>query len=211
MPMLARHLKTLEYDKVLDLLRRHTSFVVTDELVADLIPSPDASQVSHDQEVTEEARRVLEARPNAGVRGARDIRTHVRRATIGGVLHATELLDVAATVGAGRGLRNLLARQEIRTPNLARIARGIAELDDLEQTIRTAIDDEGRVLDSASDRLHGIRVDLRTSYDRLMKRLNDMIATTSIREALQDAIVTQRSGRYVLPVKSEFRSRVRGI
>ncbi len=211
MPILPRYLHTLEFDKVLELLAKRCSFSVSETLVRDLTPSTDTSEVNRRQNATEEARRLLEVRPNTGVRGARDIRGHVRRAAVGGTLNASELLEIAATIGAGRSMRQLLDRQEIRAPTLARVARRIVDLDELEGEIRNAIDDDGQILDSASERLRRIRTDLRQSYDRLMRRLNELIASPSLREALQDPVVTMRSGRYVVPVKSDFRGRVRGI
>src|SRR5262249_48997709 len=160
---------------------------------------------------TEESRRLLEVRPNTGVRGARDVRGHVRRAAVGGSLNPSELLDIAGTVAAGRSIRQLLERQELRAPTLARMAPRLPDLAEPQGHIGLAIDDEGQVLDSASERLRRIRTDMRQAYDRLMRRLNELIASTAFREALQDPVVTMRGGRYVVPVKSDFRGRIRGI
>ncbi|MPZ14740.1 MAG: endonuclease MutS2 [Chloroflexi bacterium] len=211
MPMLTRHRETLEFDKVLALLARHCSFSASRSLAENLEPSSEETAVRSAQDATDEARRLSEARPNTGVRGAHDVRPHVRRAAVGGMLQPTELLEVASTIAAGRSIKHVIARQEVRTPTLARAARGIAELDDLEGAIRRSLDDEGRVLDAASDRLRAIRAELRASYDRLMRRLNELMATPAVRDALQEPLITMRSGRYVLPVKSDFRGRVRGI
>jgi DNA mismatch repair protein MutS2 len=211
MPILTRYLQTLEFDKILELLRQRCTFSATEALVHDLLPSTELSEVTRRQNATEEARRLLEVRPNTGVRGARDIRGHVRRASVGGSLNPSELLDVAGTIGAGRSVRTLLERQEVRVPTLARLAQHITNLDELEATIRNAIDDEGQVLDGASERLRHIRQEMRQAYDRLMRRLNELIASSAFRDALQDPVVTMRGGRYVVPVKADFRGRVRGI
>src|SRR3954471_8983682 len=110
MPMLSRYLKTLEFDKVLDLLAQRCTFSASEALVADLTPSVDLTEVIRRQDATDESRRLLEVRPNTGVRGARDIRGHVRRAAVGGSLNPSELLDIAGTIAAGRSIRNLLDR-----------------------------------------------------------------------------------------------------
>jgi DNA mismatch repair protein MutS2 len=209
--MLERHLRTLEFDKILTALVHHCSFVVSEERAAALQPATDEGMVRRSQDATAEARRLLEARPNSGLRGARDIRPHLRRAGVGAPLQPGELVEVASTIAAARSIKALLLRQELHTPTLARIARDIVDVDELEDAIRAAINDDGEVLDSASDRLRQIRMELRTSYDRLMRRLNDLIASTSFREALQDPVINMRSGRFVVPVKTDFRGRIKGI
>jgi DNA mismatch repair protein MutS2 len=211
MSMLPRHLATLELDKILALLAAETTFSASRELAERLVPSSDAADIRRAQDATEEARRLLEIRPNTGVRGARDVTAHTRRAAVGGLLQPADLLEIGTTLAAGRSIKNLLVRQEIQTPVLARVARDIPDLAELEDAIGKTLDDEGRVLDGASERLRGIRLELRSAYDRLVRRLNELIARSSIHEALQEPIITMRSGRYVLPVKADFRGRVRGI
>lgn len=211
MVMLPHHLRTLEFDKVRAELALRCSFRVSEDMAHGLVPSADEGDVRRSQDATEEARGLLEARPNTGLRGAVDIRNHVRRAGIGGVLAAPELLDVASTISAGRSVKNLVLRQELRAPTLARFARDIADLDELESALNRSIDDEGHILDTASERLRKIRAELRSAYDRLMRRLNELITGSEIRESLQEPVVTMRGGRYVVPVKAEFRGRVRGI
>src|SRR6266540_7229656 len=102
MTMLSRHLATLEFDKVLAMLAGKTSFSASRELAEHLVPSTDEGEVRLAQDATEEARRLLEVRPNTGVRGARDVTAHARRAGVGGVLQPADLLEVATTLSAGR-------------------------------------------------------------------------------------------------------------
>ncbi|MBM2812311.1 MAG: muts2 family protein [Chloroflexi bacterium] len=211
MPMLPRHLTTLEFDKIVRRLAAETTFSASQILAESLTPSTDLAEIRRAQDGTEEARRLLEVRPGTGVRGAIDITPHIRRAAVGAPLRPTELVEVASLVASGRSIRALITRQEVHAPTLSRIARGIPDLDDLEDGIHLTIDDEGMVLDRASDHLRAIRADMRTAYDRLMRRLNELIASQSMREALQEPIVTMRAGRYVVPVKSDFKGRVRGI
>src|SRR4051812_15044123 len=207
MPMLPRHLTTLEFDKILATLAGNTSFSASRELAEGLVPTTDEGEVRRAQDATEEARRLLEVRPNTGVRGARDITAHARRGGVGGLLQPADLLEIANTLSAGRSIKNLLLRQELQTPVLARAARQIPDMAELEDAIHRTLDDEGRVLDTASERLRAIRLELRAAYDRLMRRLNELIGRSSIQEALQEPIITMRAGRYVLPVKADFRGR----
>src|SRR5213593_804365 len=98
MAMVQRHLTTLEFDKILALLAGHTTFSASHDLAERLMPSGDEGDIRRAQDATEEARRLLEVRPNTGVRGARDVTKHVRRASVGGALQPGELLDIAATL-----------------------------------------------------------------------------------------------------------------
>lgn len=211
MPILPHHLKTLEFDKVCDLLAQHASFSATHALIHNLVPSCDEPEIRRAQDATEEARRLLEARPNTALHGAHDIRAHVRRAALGGVLQPAEILEVGSTLTAGRSMRNLLARQELRAPTLAAFARRIADLTPLADAIERSIAPDGQVLDTASDRLRSVRAQLRTAYDRLLKRLNVLLVSAQLRDVLQEPLITMRAGRYVLPVKAEFRGRLRGV
>lgn len=211
MPISSRHLEVLEFPKILALLRRHTSFSASAALADALEPSTDYNLIAYDQETLAEARKLIEVRPGAVIRGAHDVRPHVYHASLGGSLQPWQLLEVASTVAAGRWARGLLLREEFHLPNLADQARRLLDVDPLEETIRHAIDDEGEILDSASPRLSALRMQLRTAHERLLRRMNEMIASPALREALQEPVVTMRSGRYVLPVKADFRGRVRGI
>jgi DNA mismatch repair protein MutS2 len=211
MPISARHAEALEFPKVLALLRRHASFSASASLADALAPSTDYDWIVREQETVAEARRLLEVRPNLVIRGAHDIRQHVHHAALGGALQPWQLLEIASTVAAGRATRNLLLRDELRLPTLAEHAARIVNLDSIEHAIREAIDDEGVILDSASPRLGLLRSQLRTAHERVLRRLNEMMAAPNVREALQEPVVTIRGGRYVLPVKADFRGRVRGI
>ncbi|MCY4614964.1 MAG: endonuclease MutS2, partial [Chloroflexi bacterium] len=97
------------------------------------------------------------------------------------------------------------------TPLLATLARGLADLDPLHGLIRTVLNDRGEVLDSASPTLQSIRRERNEVHGRLQQRMESLVRSPGIRGALQDAIVTLREGRYVLPVRSEARSAVPGI
>src|SRR6185436_428930 len=148
-------------------------------------------------------------KPGLTLSGAHDIRLVNQRAHLGGVLQPLELLDVASTARVSRLWRNTVLRLRDSMPMLANIATRLADLLQVEDSINHAIDPGGEVRDDASPKLHQVRRDLRIARDRLMSQLQSMLHT--MRTSLQDAVITQRNGRYVLPVKSDERSRVKGI
>jgi DNA mismatch repair protein MutS2 len=92
---------------------------------------------------------------------------------------------------------------------LANVAARLADLQRVEEEINHAIEPGGEVRDDASPKLHQVRRDLRIARDRMMSQLQSLLH--SMRTSLQDAVITQRNGRYVLPVKSDERGRVKGI
>ena len=175
------------------------------------MPSTDLAEIVREQDTVAEARALFESRPGTGVRAAHDVRPHVRHATLAGALQAWQLLEIATTISAGRSIRGLLLREELQVPNLVVQAERIADLSSIEDAIHETVDDEGAILDSASTRLYTIRTQIRLAHERLLRRLNEMTANPNVREALQEVVVTMRSGRYVLPVKADFRGRVPGI
>ena len=111
---------------------------------------------------------------------------------------------------AGR-VRRALSHLSRETPLLATIAAGIADLGALRELIEQSIDDRGEVIDTASSELSNIRRELAVTHGRLQQQMQALLNAPSIRAALQDPIVTLRDGRYVLPVRSEARSAVRGV
>jgi len=191
------------------MLADRTSFSAGRELAFSLEPSPEAFLVERWQATTEEARRLPTLKPGLTLGGAHDIRPIVQRADLGGVLQPLELLDVASTVRVSRLWRGTVLRLRDSMPMLANIAARLADLLRLEEEINHAIDPGGEVRDDASPKLGQVRRDLRIARDRLMSQLQSLLH--SMRTSLQDAVITQRNGRYVLPVKSDERNKVRGI
>ena len=106
-------------------------------------------------------------------------------------------------------LRSTVLKYEDELPTLAFVAQGLGEHRTVLDAIDRAIGDNGEVLDSASPELRQVRLQVRGAYDRLMAKLQELVASPAYRTALQDPIVTMREGRYVLPVKVEYRQQVR--
>ncbi len=203
----------LELDKVLALLAAKTSFSAGRELALALEPSADLAVVERRQAATEEARQLPELKPGLGLGlgGARDVRPVVQRAGLGGLLQPVELLDVAATVRAARLWRTTLTRLRGTLPTLADVAERLDEHRPLQEEIDNAIDESGEVSDNASPELRRIRHGLRVAQDRLLSHLRELLNSPNVRPALQDAVITQRNGRYVLPVRADSKGRVKGI
>lgn len=203
-------LRVLEYDKIIARLADHCAFEAGRALALALAPSGDASVVRARQAVTAEARAFLDRRDGASLDGAVDVRPAAAAAARGRILLPAELLAVRTTLAIARRTKRALAHDASRWPHLADIAARIDPCPAVHDAIGAALDESGEVLDSASPELRRIRRQLKVVHDRISRQLQALVKGPA-RDVLQDALVTQRNGRWVVPVKADFRSRVPGV
>jgi len=204
-------LETLEYPKILERIAAYASFAPTAEKAAALRPLSDLKEAQRLQAETQEAFSLLITTPDFSIGGARDVREQVDLASHGGVLTPVDLLDVKSTLIAGRNLARRFERVGEAYLHLAELAAQMPLPVGLVDAISRAISDRGEVLDSASAKLAIIRRDLRVVHDRLLTKMQRMVSDSNIAQYLQEALVTQRDGRYVLPLRADFKGRVRGV
>jgi DNA mismatch repair protein MutS2 len=205
------HSHSLELDAILARLAAHTSFSAAEELARGLTPSDDPVEIKTRQEETTEARALLELQPGMGVGGAHDLRPYTRAARIGALLNPSELLDIRGTLVAARTLCRSLGRLTETYPRLALHAAGLDDVPALVDTIGRVLNDRAEVIDDASPDLARIRRETNLLRSRMTERLERMLSSSDVARWLQEPIITQREGRYVLPVRAEARSRVKGI
>lgn len=207
-------LKVLEFDKVKGRLLEYVSSSLGKELAEKLMPSTDFEEVVQRQEETDEAAKVIRMKANIPLGGIFDIRAHVKRAIIGGMLSAHELMQIASTIHASRQMKRFIedfAEEELEVPLLLTQVGRIVVLAELEQAIKNAIDDNGEVLDSASELLRSLRNQHRSKEARVREKLESMIRSSNASKMLSDSIVTIRNDRFVIPVKQEYRGHYGGI
>jgi DNA mismatch repair protein MutS2 len=198
----------LEFPAVRERLAEATSFGPSRRLAEALEPSSDPVIVARGLDETDQARSLLEERPGVGIGAAHDIGPTIERAARGGRLDPSQFLELAETLDATNRLATSLADE--RRPLLRELGRELHPLPALRSTLARSFDPVGELLDTASPRLGGLRAAVRVAYDRLHRRL-DALVGAELGSALQEPIVTLRNGRYVVPVKAEARSRVKGI
>jgi DNA mismatch repair protein MutS2 len=204
-------LETLEFPKILERIAAYASFAPTAEKAAALRPLTDLKDAQRLQAETHEAFSLLVKTPDLTIGGARDVRGQVDLASHGGVLTPVDLLDIKSTLIAARTLVRRFERVGQSYPRLAELAAQMPLPVGLIDAISRTISDRGEVLDSASAKLAIIRRDLRVVHERLLTKMQRMISDSKISQYLQEALVTQRDGRYVLPLRADFKGRVRGI
>ena len=203
-----RSIALLEFPRIRERLAEKTSFPPSWRLADGLTPDSDPVVVARRLDETDQARSLLAERPGVGIGAAHDIGPAVERAVRGGRLDASQFLEIAETLDATARLQTSLA--DDRRPLLHGLARDLHALPAIRSTLARSFDPVGELLDTASPRLGGLRAAVRVAYDRLRRRL-DALVGSELGGALQDPIITLRNGRYVVPVKSEARSKVKGI
>ena len=223
----SKTLSVLEYPRVIERLAANCSFSASADLARKLQPSTSLEEIQRLQAETTEAR-VLLTTTDASIGGAHDVRPAVELARHGGVIEPTEMLDIKSTLISARNLKKTfektskgetdLSKGGSKTrpdqgdyPRLSAIALGLPSPLGLVDAISRTLSDRGEVLDSASPKLGTIRREIKSAHDRLMTRLQRYITDTHTSSLLQEAIITQRDGRYVIPLRSEFKGRIKAI
>ncbi|WP_226673302.1 endonuclease MutS2 [Rossellomorea aquimaris] len=212
--MNSKVLKTLEFDKIKELLKQFAASALGHARVSSLMPSVEYEEITALHEETDEAMTILRLKGHAPLGGIFDIRPHVKRAQIGGMLSPSEFVQVASTIRASRKLTLFveeLLEEEVEIPLLQEKMGTVIPLPQLEQDIRKVVDDNGEILDSASETLRTIRTQLRANEGRIREKLERMIRSSNAQKMLSDAIITIRNDRYVIPVKQEYRGQYGGI
>jgi DNA mismatch repair protein MutS2 len=207
----SKHLHTLEFPEVLARLARQASFSAGSLLALALEPSPIVAEVQQRLQETREARVLLDGHGGLSLGGVHDVRPLVASARRGGLLSPNDLLDVASTLRAGRRVQRTLERLRGQAPRLADVAARIEPCEGLSAAIDGAINEQGEVLDHASEKLARIRREMRVAQERLMDKLNRILANPHNTPYLQEMLLTQRGGRFVIPIKAEFKGRIPGI
>ncbi|MFN8468146.1 MAG: endonuclease MutS2 [Caldilineaceae bacterium] len=206
-----RALRVLEYHKILERLAAHCAFSGGAEIATSLLPSDDLHTVQEWLAQTYEAYQLLGQKDDVSFGGVHDLRPLLDRAERRMVLLPPDLLEIKHTLVRARVLRNLLTKLEAAFPHLAAMAVNIEPCDHVVDEIGRCISERGDVLDNASSDLARIRSELRVAQDRLLTTLDRIVHSTDIKPYLQDALVTQRQGRYVIPVRADAKGFVDGI
>ena len=207
----SKTLHILEYHKILEKLASYCAFAASKDKARQLQPTHNLDEAQRRLAETSEAVQMLVTRHELSIGGARDIRVPVDLAAHGGVLPPTDLLDIKSTIIAARNLVRTFERLGEQFPHLAEVASQIPPVTGMVDAITRAISDRGEILDSASEKLANIRRDLRIAHDRLMTKLQRMVSDSKTASYLQEALITQRDGRYVLPLRAEFKGRIKAV
>lgn len=208
--MLDKVLKTLEYDKIRAQLAQKAQCFAGRELAEALTPTFTREEVASALALTAEAESLYLRTGHAPVEDFPDMRPCLKRIHAALYLSPTELLGLARVLRAIRLCKEALETAE-DCPRLRNLSEWLAAHRSVEEEIGRCIVGEDEISDGASPALARIRRNMRVTNDRVRERLGNMIRSTTFQKYLQEPLVTIRNGRFVLPVKQEYRQNVPGL
>lgn len=206
-------LKTLEYDKIIEQLSLLAGSNGGRKRCLSLVPGCRLDEINQAQKETDDALKRLYRKGSVSFSGVRDVKASFKRLEIGGSLNAAELLQICSLLEAAGRVKRYARSAETEGENedsLDPLFWAIEPCTPLSAEIRRCILSEEEISDDASPELRQIRRNIRTANDRIHSTLAGLINGSS-RSYLQDAVITQRNGRYCVPVRAEYRSQVPGM
>lgn len=209
--MKAKTLKTLEYNKILDLLVQQASSSMAKEELRCLRPMSSVAEIKDALAETTQAQTVILKKGSAPLGQIYDISAAMTFARKGGVLTMGQLLQILYNLKIAANVTTFLKSDLPPLPAIDAIREVIVTCPRLAENIDRCIISEDEMADNASPALKDIRRSITRQNDAIRNRLNSIINSSDNRTYLQDAIVTVRDGRYVIPVKAEHRGRFQGI
>ncbi|KAB2951590.1 endonuclease MutS2 [Heliorestis acidaminivorans] len=207
-------LHKLEFYKIIENLAQLCTSSLGKEKAQELRPSTKGWHIKDGLAETTEAKETLRLRPSVPLAGLQDIRSALKKAQIGGLLEPEELLRVSSTLRASRKMRTFLTteeKEERPIPMLKALAEGLGNYRNIEEEINRCIIGEGEIADNASAELQRIRKTIKTFQTRVREKLEAIIRSPEKQKYLQEALVTVRGDRYVVPVRQEYRNQIPGL
>ncbi len=209
-----RSLRILEYPQIIDILEKKCVSSLGKEKVRDLKPISHLDIIKQLQQETNEAQSILIKYGNIPLGGINDVSQYIRKTEIGSYLDPAQLLQLKDTLAAARRLERFLKEKEDDGDAyiiIKGLIQGLVSLKNIEDKIDLCIVNETDVSDNASMELKRIRRQIVLKNESIRNKLNSIITSVDNQRYLQDAIITIRQDRYVVPVKQEFRSGIPGL
>ena len=204
-------LSVLEYDKIILRLSELAPTEGAAELARMLRPSEDIETVTRRLDKTTDAKKLILQKGMPSFYGIRDVSSHIQRAEKGATLSMTELLEVARVLTCARTLSDYIREDKPYETSLDELFARLICCRSLEDRINRSILSDDMVADEASSELASIRRKIKAANNKIRDSLQKLVSSSSYSKYLQENIVTMRNGRYVVPVKVEYRSEIKGM
>ncbi|MEA4927027.1 MAG: endonuclease MutS2 [Syntrophomonadaceae bacterium] len=202
-------LEKLEFNKIQQQLAKRSYSDGGRKLALELGPAQEAREITNRLDETQEAMALLHYGEPAFLSFLQPVEKHLGKARIAGILDAPDLLNVYHLLRASRLALKYAGGSTGQV--LPAIANRLTSIPELEKQIQTAIDEDGSIRDDASAELRTVRKGIESARQRIKDYLQNFIRSGNNQSLLQDSLITERAGRYVVPVKQEHRSDVKGI
>ena len=206
-----KSLRILEFNKIKDKIKKYARTNAGKEKVSDLAPYDNVYEINNKLDETNEALEVILDKGNPPLEGLFDIHEGVERARKGGTLTPEQLLKIGSTLRAARNMKEFFKREDFEKAyeRLEDLAYILTPVKNLEDDIERSIVSEEEISDKASAILYNIRRSLKEKNSSVREKISSIVRSHS--KYLQDDLYTMRGDRYVIPVKSEYKSAVPGI
>lgn len=201
----------LDFGSIRERLAEHCSSVIAKELAMQLEPMRDAVKIKEALDETVEAMQSLQTEIEQPLGGTRDIRSACAKSRKEIVLSREELWDIYTTLGAYRRMYTFFREKYAQYPLLTLWAQDIPSHEKLERRFERIFDKKGELMDSASPKLQHLRSTIVKTKERIKNDLQAILHDKDNQKYFQEAIVTQRNNRYVIPVKQEYRYAFEGL
>ena len=204
--------KVLEFDKILERLAAYTESADVKKRIGEIVPYTEVEDAQTAQrETTETMSTLLKLGSPPVSLSVENVLGAVKRTERDGILHAKELIDISRLLYVARRMKSYIGEAAEECVKLHEIEENIITAKQLEDKINSCIVSENEIADDASPELNTIRRKIRNLNGKIKENLDSMVRSSHYKKFLQDPIVTMRSDRYVIPVKSEYRGEVNGI
>jgi DNA mismatch repair protein MutS2 len=204
-----KSLVKLELNKIIEMVAGFCMSQSGKELAEKMHPMTESLDINTALDEVDEGLCYLENANTSPIRRFDEIISNIKRAQIGACLHGGQLLSVASFMGVSRETKSCIEDSELDIPRLKAYADMLTIDRFIENQIKRCILSEEDVADDASDELYSIRKNIRRKQSTIREKMDNMLRSSST--YLQESIITMRSGRYVLPVKAEYKGNVKGI
>jgi DNA mismatch repair protein MutS2 len=210
--MAQQTLKVLEFPQLIKILQRYAGSSLGRRCLASLQPSADFEEVQGRLQDVEELTQLTVVEGPCPVEGCPDLTSIIKRVTVpGSVLLPEDLNQVLLVLRLISRVRRYFQGVADRQPRLARFHKRLRDLAEVKTAIQTAISPHGLILDQASEELRLVRQELQSTRQQISRRLQQLFGRSEFREVLQDQVISQRNGRYVIPIKADFKGKINGI
>ncbi len=201
----------LEFNKVKEQLKNFAGTAMGQRLALELQSSSRFEEVKLFQEETAEAVRIYDEGKRIPLGGITDISDLVKRTRVGSVLDPEEFKAVHDAINGMHDLKAFLLEEAETAPALLTYGREIADFSRLAKQLSSVLDEKGEIKDTASVKLSGLRTGILVAKNRVKDKLSDLLHDPNNQKYFQDALVTMREDRYVIPIKQEYRLNFPGI
>ena len=202
---------TLEFDKVKAMLAEQAGTSLGQRLALDLVSSSRFEQVKLAQEETAEAVQLLDEGRRLPLGGITDITPLVKRTKVGSILEPEDFKAIGDAVDGIRSLKQFLTEDTENAPALRDYGPQLGDFSRLSKQLSSALDEKGNIKDNASVKLQGLRTGILAAKNRVKDKLNSLLHDPMNQKYFQDALVTMREDRYVIPIKQEYRLNFPGV